>query len=138
MGVFRSPPYPRDEAGKDSPTHDLTIYFDNSVLTPTQTARNLGFGAQLSTPQHSARMMSAKSAALPSSPPGITVSQPLTMSTRELSIINIYQCLQTEGTAAPSYSQLIGLDTVTSLEQSPELTLHAEHTESDSLCYAKC
>ena len=28
--------------GKDSPTHDLTINFDNSVLTPTQTARNLG------------------------------------------------------------------------------------------------
>ncbi|CAB1456127.1 unnamed protein product [Pleuronectes platessa] len=27
---------------KDSPTHDLTINFDNSVLTPTQTARNLG------------------------------------------------------------------------------------------------
>ena len=28
--------------GKDSPTHDLTINFDNSVLAPTQTARNLG------------------------------------------------------------------------------------------------
>ena len=28
--------------GKGSPTHDLTINFDNSVLTPTQTARNLG------------------------------------------------------------------------------------------------
>ena len=28
--------------GKGSPTHDLTITFDNSVLAPTQTAGNLG------------------------------------------------------------------------------------------------
>ena len=28
--------------GKGSPTHDLTITFDNSVLASTQTARNLG------------------------------------------------------------------------------------------------
>ena len=28
--------------GKDSPIHDLTFNFDNSVLTPTETARNLG------------------------------------------------------------------------------------------------
>ena len=28
--------------GKDSPTHDLTITFDDSVLAPTQTARNQG------------------------------------------------------------------------------------------------
>ena len=40
--------------GKNSPTHDLTINFDNSVLTPTQTARNLGvtLDSQLSLTAH--------------------------------------------------------------------------------------
>ena len=28
--------------GKGFPNHDLTITFDNSVVAPTQTARNLG------------------------------------------------------------------------------------------------
>ena len=31
--------------GKDSPTHDLTITSDNSLLAPIQTARNLGVSA---------------------------------------------------------------------------------------------
>ncbi|CAB1457421.1 unnamed protein product [Pleuronectes platessa] len=30
-----------------SPTHDLIIPFDNSVLAPTQTARNMGKAAQV-------------------------------------------------------------------------------------------
>lgn len=46
------------------------------------------------TAQHSlrsVRMMSAKSAAFPSLPPAVTVSEPLAMSTGPSSIINIYQ-----------------------------------------------
>lgn len=62
--------------------------------------RRLGCTAQHS--QHSVRMMSARSAALCSSLPAVTVSQPLAMSTGLPSTINIYQCLHTRGgTAAP-------------------------------------
>lgn len=52
------------------------------------------------TAQHSlrsVRMMSAKSAAFPSLPPAVTVSEPLAMSTGPSSIINIYQSVCATG-----------------------------------------